>query len=135
MADAVGIAAVRPPHQQEDIRPEPVDLLDVVLRQLEGIDLDDLGACAQGSLLGRFGGQLRHKAGGDHPQSAGGGGAGIAGGKVQLARLGLQLLQRMAQPLVDIGLYGVIGCRRSQKDLGFGIDGGDFGISAAEVDQ
>ena len=69
--DNLHIAAVGAAHQQEDVRVDRQDLLDVVLGQLEGIHLQHLRARAKTRLTGCFGGQFRHQAAGDHPQSAG----------------------------------------------------------------
>jgi hypothetical protein len=105
------------------------------LGQLKGIDLGDLGARAEGGLLGGLARQLRHQAAGDHAQSAGGGGAGVAGAVCELPGLLLQLAERAVQPVVDVGLDGGIGGGGAQQLALVCVGGGHLGIGAAEIDQ
>ena len=66
MQNAFGIAAVRSADEQNDIRLGIFDLGGVIFRHFEGINLDDLCACAERSHFCCFSGQLRDEPACDH---------------------------------------------------------------------
>ena len=112
-----------------------VDVLDVVLRQFEGVDAADLGAGAQGRLFGSFRRQFGHQAARDHPQASGCGRAGVTRFEVQRAGLFFQLGDRFRQAFADVCVDRGPGLGGSQQFFSFQIYGGHLRVGAAEIDQ
>ena len=133
MEDALSIAPVGSPDQEENIRFRRGNFFGVVFRQLKGIGFEDFGSGAQAGLSGGLGRQLRHQTGGHHPQAAGSGGAGIPVSKNQGARLCFQQGQGIGKPLGHIRLHRGVGGSSAQQLFSVQIYGSDFGICTAEI--
>ena len=134
--DIILVSAVGTAGEQEDVRLHGRNFFCIVFRQFVGIGLHHLGSGTQGCLAGRFCGQFRNQAAGNHLQTAGCAGAGIFCRVVRRkAKLFVKLRQGVYQAVVDVSLDGgVAGCS-AQKLTGFQVHGCDLGVGAAKVNH
>ena len=133
--NALAVAAVGAAHEQEDVGVQAQNFVQIVLGQLKGIDLQHLRARTEAGLTGGFGGQLGHQSAGDHSQSAGGGGAGVARREFHRADLFAQPGQRVGKALAHVGLHRGVGVGGAQQALGLHVHRRDLGVGAAEINQ